>query len=42
MLEYNYTKEEILTMYLNTVLYGSNAYGIKSAARPSSTNCRRN
>ena len=32
MLEYNYTKEEILTMYLNTVLYGSNAYGIKSAA----------
>lgn len=33
MLEYNYTKEEILTMYLNTVLYGSNAYGIKSAAR---------
>lgn len=33
MLEYNYTKEEILTMYLNTVAYGSNAYGIKSAAR---------
>ena len=32
MLEYNYTKEEILTMYLNTVAYGSNAYGIKSAA----------
>ena len=31
-LEYNYTKEEILTMYLNTVEYGSNSYGIKSAA----------
>lgn len=33
MLEYNYTKEEIISMYLNTVEYGSNAYGIKSAAR---------
>ena len=33
MLEYNYTKEEIITMYLNTVPYGSNAFGIKSAAR---------
>ena len=32
-LEYNYTKEEIAAMYLNTVAYGSNAYGIKSAAR---------
>ncbi len=31
-LEYNYTKEEIAAMYLNTVGYGSNAYGIKSAA----------
>ncbi len=31
-LEYNYTKEEIAAMYLNTVTYGSNAYGIKSAA----------
>lgn len=31
-LEYNYTKEEIIAMYLNTVEYGSNAYGIKSAA----------
>lgn len=31
-LEYNYTKEEIAAMYLNTVAYGSNAYGIKSAA----------
>ena len=26
-LEYNYTKEEIAAMYLNTVAYGSNAYG---------------
>ncbi len=32
-LEYNYTKEEIATMYLNTVAYGSNAYGIKSASQ---------
>jgi penicillin-binding protein 1A len=31
-LEYNYTKEEIIAMYLNTVFYGSGAYGIKSAA----------
>ena len=27
-----YTKEEILTMYLNTVDFGSNAYGIKTAS----------
>lgn len=32
MLEHNYTKEEIVAMYLNTVEYGSNAYGIKSAS----------
>lgn len=32
-LEYNYTKEELVAMYLNTVEYGSNAYGIKSAAQ---------
>jgi penicillin-binding protein 1A len=32
-LERNYTKEEILLMYLNTVDYGSNAYGIKVASR---------
>lgn len=32
-LEYNYTKEEIITMYFNSVFYGSNAYGIKTAAR---------
>jgi len=33
-LERQYTKEEILTMYLNTVDFGSyNTYGIKSAAR---------
>ena len=30
-LERNYTKNEILAMYLNTVDFGSNAYGIKSA-----------
>lgn len=32
-LEYNYTKEEIITMYLNTVDFGNNSYGIKAAAR---------
>lgn len=32
-LESVFTKEEILTMYLNTVDFGSNAYGIKTAAR---------
>jgi penicillin-binding protein 1A len=32
-LEKNYTKEEIIAMYLNTVFFGSSAYGIKSAAR---------
>ncbi|MGM0612283.1 MAG: penicillin-binding protein 1A [Bacteroidota bacterium] len=32
-LEYNYTKEEIIAMYLNTVPFGGNSYGIKSAAK---------
>ncbi len=32
-LERNYTKDEILTMYLNTVDFGSHAFGIKAAAR---------
>ena len=36
-LEHNYSKQEILAMYFNTVDFGSNAYGIKTAARPSST-----
>jgi len=31
-LERNYTKNEILTMYLNAVFYGSNAYGIRTAS----------
>ncbi|MDR2893955.1 MAG: penicillin-binding protein [Alistipes sp.] len=31
-LEHNYTKEEIIAMYLNTMLFGHNAYGIKTAA----------
>lgn len=32
-LEKRYTKEEILRMYLNTMEYGSNAFGIKVAAK---------
>lgn len=31
-LEYNYSKDEIIAMYLNTVFYGHNAYGIKRAS----------
>ena len=32
-IELFYSKDEILTMYFNTVDFGSNAYGIKTAAR---------
>lgn len=32
-LEANYSKNDIITMYLNTVSFGNNAYGIKTAAR---------
>ena len=32
-LEFNFSKNEILTMYANTVDFGSNAFGIKTAAR---------
>ena len=32
-LERNYTKNEIITMYMNVVFFGSNAYGINTAAR---------
>src|SRR5690606_4332752 len=32
-LERNYTKEEIITMYLNTVDFGNNSFGIKAASR---------
>lgn len=32
-LESNYEKEEILTMYLNTVSFGNNAFGITSASQ---------
>ncbi|MBL7927379.1 MAG: transglycosylase domain-containing protein [Bacteroidia bacterium] len=32
-LERNYTKDEIMAMYFNTVDFGHNAFGIKSAAR---------
>ena len=31
-LEYNYSKDEIIAMYLNTVFYGHNSYGIKKAS----------
>ena len=32
-LEDRFTKDEILTAYLNTVFYGNNAYGIEAAAQ---------
>lgn len=32
-LESNYEKNDIITMYLNTVSFGNNAYGIKTASR---------
>lgn len=32
-LERSYTKKEIITMYLNTVSFGSNAFGLKVAAK---------
>ena len=32
-LESNFTKEEILTLYLNTVAFGDNVYGIRNASK---------
>ena len=32
-IEQRYTKEEIITMYLNTVEFGGNAFGIRSASK---------
>ena len=32
-LERNYTKDEIMNMYMNQIFFGSNAYGIKAAAQ---------
>lgn len=33
LLERQYSKEEILEMYLNKIFYGNNAYGVKAAAK---------
>ena len=32
-LEFNFNKDEILTMYLNTVDFGSNSFGVKTASK---------
>ena len=32
-LERNYTKEEIMDMYMNAIFFGSNAYGVKAASQ---------
>lgn len=40
-LETVYSKREIITMYANTVDFGSNSYGIKTAAKPISTRPRK-
>lgn len=40
-LERTFTKEEILTMYLNTVDFGSNSFGVKVAANTFLTPTRR-
>ena len=32
-LEHNYSKQEILAMYFNTVDFGSNAFGVKTASK---------
>jgi penicillin-binding protein 1A len=37
-LERNYTKEEIIAMYLSTVSFGNDAYGVKSASMTFSRN----
>ena len=36
-LELIYSKKEILTMYANTVDFGNNSFGVKTAAKPTST-----
>jgi len=32
-IERNYTKDEIIDMYFNSIFYGSNAYGVKAASQ---------
>ena len=41
-LEYKYTKEDILTMYLNRAYFGSGLYGVKAASRRYFSNSPKN
>src|SRR5699024_6542968 len=39
-LEREFSKEQILEMYLNTIFYGQNAYGVRSEERRVGKECR--
>ena len=39
-IEQRYTKDEILTMYFNTVEFGNNSFGIRSASKTYGYKCR--
>jgi penicillin-binding protein 1A len=41
-LEYKFTKEDILTMYLNRAYFGSGLYGVKAASRRYLSNSPKN